>query len=86
MTTKMGLVRESFADRRFVGTELVIDHLPYHLIVLHGSFLFIKGERDNNMHHNQERRAFVEEMFRFVFSRLFLTCWLVVGWRSKSKL
>jgi hypothetical protein len=35
MLTKGGLVGFGLANNGFVGTKLVIDHLPYHIIVLH---------------------------------------------------
>ncbi len=39
MFTKLAFVAIGtlgFGESGFVGTELVVDHLPYHLVVLHG--------------------------------------------------
>jgi len=42
MLAKVGLVALGFANGRFEGTKLVIDHLPYHFIVLHGSDVVVR--------------------------------------------
>jgi hypothetical protein len=35
IATKMSLVTQGLANRRFVGAKLMVHHLPYHLIMLH---------------------------------------------------
>lgn len=74
MLTKCGLVGFRLPYRSFVRTELVVDHLPYHFIVLHLCLLYILIIR----------RLLSEKFPPVLYARDLLCCFLICRLRKST--